>query len=184
MKWVNNVRIGIAVSFLVGVFVCYVSLQITYFEIKKELDVPNIIVSIITLLIGLFIAITIQKKVTKNQNSHSYLISKIDKQWNSFNEISENLSINDRIDISTVQQYIKNVVHPTTFLNRLFTSFDINCDCITELEQNLEELEDTLSNMPANQNIIDISSDRASIEDKILKINSCFVIVLKQVQNM
>ena len=102
MKWANNIII--AISFFVGVLVCYFSLQITYFQIKKELDVPNMIVSIITLLIGLFIAITIQKRVTKNQNSHSYLITKIDKQWNSFNEISENISISGKIDISTLQQ--------------------------------------------------------------------------------
>lgn len=182
MKWENNIRI--AVSFLVGVLVCYMSLQFSYFDIKKELDVPNIVISTITLLVGLFIAITIQKRVTKNQNSHSYLISKIDKQWNSFNEISENLSVNDKIDISTLQLLIKNVIHPTSYLSRLFTSFDIDCNCITDLDQNLEELEDKLSNMPASQNIIDISSERINIEDKLLKINHCFVKVLKQVQNM
>ena len=38
--------------------------------------------------------------------------------------------------------------------------------------------------MPASQNVIDISSEKNNIEDKILRINHCFVKVLKQVQSM
>ena len=114
MKWLSN-NIKPLISFFTGVLVCYISLQYQFFDIKKELDVPNIILSTITLITGLFIAVTIQKNITKGQNNHSFLINKIDKQWNYFSEFSEGLALTDNVDISIIQSYIKNVIHPTSF---------------------------------------------------------------------
>jgi hypothetical protein len=182
MKWENS--IGLAISFFIGCLACYISLQYSYFQIKKELDVPSIIISIVTLLIGLFIALTIQKRVTKGQNNHSFLVNKIDKLWTAFNEFAEGLSYEDRVDITTLKNFIKNVVHPVSSLNKVFNSFEIESKCVSDLEENLDNFETMLSNIPANQNVIDISNNRVDIEAKILEINRCFGLTLRQIQNI
>lgn len=77
MQWkINKWRLLIA--FFAGVLICFISTQFSYFEIKKELDVPGLIMGVLGLGIGLLIADTIQKKINKNQNKYTFLESKLD----------------------------------------------------------------------------------------------------------
>jgi len=182
MKWGN--KIWILVSFFTGVFICYLTLQFSYFETKKELDVPNIILSIITLLIGLFIAVTLQKKLNKSQNQHTYLVGKLDTLWNSFNDFSQKLSYDTKIDISSIRKLLTDVIHPIPFLKNIFESFGVNDNCVCNLEEKLENLESKLSNMPADNNVIDFSDESSIIQNNILEINKCFSQVLKEIQDL
>jgi len=52
------------------------------------------------------------------------------------------------------------------------------------LENKLEELEDKISNLPANNNVINISSERVDLENKILEINKCFSEIMKKIQKL
>lgn len=183
MKWLSN-NIKLLISFFIGVLVCYMCLQVQFFEIKKELDIPNIILSTITLFIGLFIAITIQKNITKGQNNHSFLINKIDRQWNHFNEFSEGLALTNNIDISLIQSFIKNVIHPSSFLIRVFNSINIESSNLEILENKLDELEVLLSDIPASDNVIDISTQKNEIETKVQDINIVFAKIFTQIQNV
>jgi len=182
MKWANS--IWILISFLTGVFICYLTLQFSYFELKMELDIPNIILSVITLLIGLFIAITLQKKVNRSQNQHSYLIGKLDTQWISFNVFSQKIIYDNTIDVTSIRSLINDVIRPSAFLKNIFISFCLDSTCVINLENKLEELESTISNIPANNNIVNISSERVIIENKILEINKCFSDVMKKIQKI
>lgn len=157
MKWGN--KIWILVSFFVGVFICYLTLQFSYFEIKKELDIPNIILSIITLLIGLFIAVILQKKVAKSQNKYTHLVSKLDTLWNSFNGFSQKLSYDTKVDISSIRKLLTDVIHPISFLKSIFKAFDVNDKCLCDLEVKLEKLEEQLSDIPAKNNVIDFHKE-------------------------
>lgn len=182
MKWEN--KLWIIVSFFVGSFVCYLTLQVSFFEIKTELDVPNIILSIITLIIGLFIAITLQKRINKGQNQYSYISNKLDTLWSSFNDFSEKLSYDTRIDISSIRTLIKDIIRPTSFLKNIFESFEIPDNCVCELEEKLDAFESKLSDCPAENNIIDISTEKEQIENMALEINKCFSNILKKIQEL
>lgn len=182
MKWEN--KIWIFVSFFIGVLISYLSLQFSYFSVKKELDIPNIIISVITLLIGLFIAVTLQKKVNKGQNQHSYLTSKLDLQWNYFNDFSEKLLYDDKVDLPSIKIFIKKVIHPTSFLKKIFASFNLDDNCVFDLELKLEQLETKLSNSPATDNVVDLKNNKVEVENEIIEINNSFAIVLKQIQEV
>ena len=182
MKWKDS--IWLAVSFFVGVLICYLTLQYSYFTIKKELDIPSIIISLLTLLIGLFIAITIQKKINKGQNQYSYISNKLDVLWGSFNDFSGKLSYDTKVDVSSIRKLIKDVIHPVSFLKNIFESFSINDNCVCELEEKLDELETKLSNYPATENIIDFNEDKIVIENMILEINKYFSKILKEIQDL
>jgi hypothetical protein len=182
MKWGN--KIELLASFFIGVFICYLTLQFTLFETKYELDIPNIILSIITLLIGLYIAITLPKILNRSQNQHTYLVSKLDTLWNSFNDFSQKTSYDTRIDISSIRTLMSDVIHPISFLKSVYESFGINDNCLCDLEQKLENLESNLSNLPAQNNVIDFSTESSNIQNNMSEINKCFSQVLKEIQDL
>jgi hypothetical protein len=182
MKWGN--KIELFTSFFSGVFICYLTLQFSYFDIKNELDIPNIILSIITLLIGLYIAITLPKILNKSQNQHTYLVSKLDALWSSFNDFSQKTSYDTRIDISSIRTLMLDIIHPISFLKNVYESFGINNNCLCNLEEKLENLESKLSNTPAQSNVIDFSAESVTIKNDISEINKHFSQVLKEIQDL
>ncbi|MBL4663165.1 MAG: hypothetical protein JKY22_06340 [Flavobacteriaceae bacterium] len=181
-NWKN--KTWLIISFFTGVLVCYILLQFSYFEIKKELDIPNIIISIITLIIGVWIAVTLQRKINRSQNRHSFLLVKLDILWNAFNSFSTKLAYDNHIDATSIRKMMKEVIHPIDFLKNMFETFDINDACISNLETELESLEEKLSNIPAKQNVIDLNNHRDDIENDINIINKCFSLVLKDIQDL
>jgi len=179
MKFANSV--WLVTSFFIGVFVCYISLQFSFFDIKKELDIPNIVLSIITLIIGFFIANTLQKRVNKNSNQHSFLVRKIDLLWDSFNKFSQKITYDDKLEAITLKDFSKNTIHPIESLLNVFESFEIKNDSLKELQEKLEKLEEKLSNFNAENNVLDISQNKVLIENDLLAIGKSFSIVMKKI---
>jgi hypothetical protein len=182
MKWKNSWSNLIFLIF--GAFICYITLQFEYFDTKLELDVPNLLLGIITLFIGLYIADTLQKRVNKNQNQHSYLINKLDNLWLEFNDFSEKLSYDDKIDAPSIIEFNKQIIYPISFLKNVFNSFDVDDNCVCNLESNLEELDEILTNIPAENNIVTYKEKLPQIENKVLQINQCFSKILKIIQEL
>ncbi len=179
----KNIWVYGAVFFL-GAFVCYITLQFSLFEIKSELDIPNILISLITMSIGLYIADTLQRRVNKNQNQHSYLINKLDTLWAAFNDFSEKLSFDSKIDATSIKNFNKEIIYPISFLKNVFNSFEVNNNCVCDLEKNLEKLDSILTNIPADNNVVDYSDHLPSIENKVTEISKCFSKILTQIQKL
>lgn len=184
MKWRKNNFYKYVIVFLFGALVNYILLQIEFFEIKKELDIPNLLISSITILVGLLIATSLQKKVNKNQNQHSYLITKFDSLWLSFNEISEILENTTKIEISTIQKLIKKVLYPASALIKVFTSFGLSKTNISKLENELDQFESYITDLPATDNIIDISDNKNEVIKKMKSIDIIFPIILNEIQEL
>lgn len=180
----NNTDVYISLSFFCGVLLCFVSVQFEYFEIKKELDVPNIIFSILTLILGTYIAINLQKKASKSQNQHTFLINKIDITWNSFNEITQPILYKDTFEIQLVKRIMKDVVYPLSYLSNVFESFNMDNKCITNLSNELENFEKYLSNLNAKENVLNISSNKVELEKRITEINRQFGVVLIEIERL
>jgi hypothetical protein len=183
MKWENNKWTNFF-FFLFGCLICYLTLQISLFDIKKELDVPGIIINALSLCVGIYIADSIQNKINKNQNTHTYLITKIDALWIKFNDFAAPLSYSTYVDAAVLRTYNKNLIHPLSFINHIYTSFEIDTSCLMDLENKLDALETNLSNLRADNNIIDFNQIQGVIENDILQINLCFTIILKNIQKI
>jgi hypothetical protein len=183
MKWENNKWTNFFFFFL-GCLICYLTLQVSLFDIKKELDIPGIIVNVLSLCVGIYIADSIQNKINKNQNTHTYLITKIDALWIKFNDFAEPLSYNTLVDVTVLRSYNKNLIHPLSFIKNIYTSFEIDTSYLIDLENKLDTLESNLSNLPANNNIIDFNQIQRVIENDILQVNLCFTIILKNIQKI
>jgi len=177
-KWIN------LIFFIFGCIVCYITLQYEYFEIKKELDVPNLLLGIGTVLIGIYIADTLQKRVNKNSNQYSFLINKLDSHWMEFNDFSEKLLYDNKIEASFLIEFNKQIIYPISFLKNVFNSFEVNDKCVCDLESNLVQFDGLLSSLPVEENVIYYNDSLEVIEAKILQINQCFKTILKEIQEL
>jgi hypothetical protein len=104
--------------------------------------------------------------------------------WISFNNFSEKLTYDTKVEALVIKDFSKNIIHPLSFLKNIFNSFQIEINPILNLENKLETLENKLSNLPSNENVIDFSESKVTIENDILEINKCFSEILKIIQDL
>jgi hypothetical protein len=183
MKSVNKNWLYL-IYFFLGCLVCYITLQFRYFDIDTKINVTETIISIGTAAIGLYIANTIQKRMTKNQNQSSYVMSKLDAIWSEFNTFSQSVIYGDNLEIVTLIKNSKRITLDLGFLKTILISYEQNISCIDELESSLEEFESYLLSLPINDNIISINQNKIEIENKVMSINQSFSIVLKLIHNI
>ncbi len=183
MKKGNNFLAGI-LWFLAGSLVCYITLQFSFFEIDYEFKVVETLVSIGTAIIALYIAITIQRKLTKNQNQYTYIERKIDTLWASFNNFSLSVVFSDNIEVDLVSKYTKEALHSISFVKNIFASYDLENECISDLEKKIEDFENYILQLPIADNIISLSDKKTDIHSKVLEINQAFSVILKFIQTM
>lgn len=183
MKKENNIWYDLLL-FMAGIFTCYLTLQFTFFEIDTKLNIPETLLSIGTAIIGLYIANTIQKRLTKNQNQYTYVEGKLDNIWSGFNTFSQTLIYGNSIEVNTLNKYSKETIHSIGFIKEILTSYELNISCVNELEKQLEDFESFILSLPINTNVISLSDNKSEIEIKIVSLNKCFSKVLKLIHNI
>lgn len=183
MKKGNNFWFSL-ICFIGGSLTCYFALQYKLFEIDAKLNIPETLISIGTAAIGLYIANTIQKKLTKNQNQYTYVEGKLDAIWSGFNNFSQTILYNDNIEVHAVSKYSKEAIHSIGFIKNILTSYELNISCVSELENELENFESFILALPISSNIISTIQNKQDIEGKIVTINQCLSKVLKLIHNI
>lgn len=168
--------------FFLGCISSYLTLQFQYFDIKLELDVPNILLTIVGIFVGLIVADSVQRSVNKAQNRYSYLLQKIDTLWTQFNSFCRTIQKSRKVSSSQLHSLNSEIIYDIEFLKQLFNVYDIDCECLNDLDDSLCKLEDFLSNQDATENIIDISSIKVDLNRLFNTIDKCFVKVMKTVE--
>lgn len=183
MKKGNNFWV-ITIAFLGGTLVCYILVQFHYFNINTEVNVIETILSIGTAIIGLYIADSIQKRLTKTQNMYSFVEGKLDVIWEGFIKFSQKIMYNDIVEVNEINKYVKEASHSLGFLKSILASYKIGDDCVSALESEIEALEEFIYSLPISNNIITVGGGRAEIETRMLSINKCFSDLLKLIHNI
>jgi|TARA_R110001592_G_scaffold36589_2_gene123017 uncharacterized membrane protein len=183
MQWKKN-KWRLLIAFFAGVLICFITTRFHYFEIKKELDVPGLVIGALGLIIGLYIADTIQKRINRNQNRYSYLESKIDICWTEFTNIAKVITISDNIAVESIARLNTEVIHQVGFIKNIFEAFDIEASCIASLDNKLENFESLFDDIPTQENVKYYSEQKDVIENNIVLINQCFSEVLKAIQDI
>lgn len=183
MSWKKNKWV-IVISFFGGVLICFVATQFKYFEIKKELDIPGLIMGVLALGVGLLIADTIQIKLNKNQNQYTFLESKLDTCWTKFSSLAKVISLNDKVPLETLSGFSQDIVHQVGFIKNIFIAFEIDCSCINTLELQLDNFEEFFDDLHTEENIKYYAEEKDIIDNHIVVINQCFSEVLKTIQNI
>ena len=172
-----------SLSFLLGTIICYIALQFKYFDIDLEINLVNTLISITTLAVGAFIAITIQKRFNHGQNNYAFIKDKFENLWIAFNSFSDNLNSSENIPLSTMTAFTKNAYSQINFLKIIYNSFGVNDKLIVKLENSVDEFEYIL-NLPIKDNIINLKNIREDISSNISEIQKCFGEILGQISNL
>jgi hypothetical protein len=184
MRKVNNYWLH-CLCLVGGALICYITMQISFFNIDEKVNVVEVLISIGTAIIGLYIAHTIQKNITKSQNKYTYLETKIDIVWVAFGTFSQVFSYSDTIEGSSFKRLQTEIIPPVSILKDLFNSFDVPNQCINELETKLNLFEEYISNLRSiENNVIDFSQNKIEIDTQIKEINICFTRIVQKIQDL
>ncbi len=182
MKKENNYWF-LTLSFLSGALICYSLTQYEYFLINTEINVIEAFMSVITALVGFYIAISIQKKINKSQNQYSFIQTKLDALWSEFNNFSQILNFDNKIEIVVLTKFTKGSYQSISFLKNIYAAYDLKDDSLTSLEKNIEDFEKFICNLPISDNVYSILEKKDEIDNQILSISKSFRIILKEMNN-
>lgn len=169
--------------FILGIIVCYISLQFKFFKINLEINVIESTIAIGTAIIGIYIAVSIQKQLTHGQNNYSFVKDKFENLWTKFNSFSEDLKSSNSLPLANMTAFTKQAYSSIDFIASIFDSFELDKRNILELELKIDELEGTLDNS-ISQNIIEILPIRNEVLANIKEINKCFINLLRQISTI
>ena len=169
--------------FIIGILLCYIFLQFKLFKINLEINIINTIISLITAAIGVYIAISIQKRLNQGQNNYSFIKDKFENLWINFNSFSDELKSSNSLPLGIMTSYTKKTYSSIEFIYCIYDSFELDKQYIVELENKIDVLEATL-NGPINQNIINLIPIKTRVMADIKNINEIFMKILKQISNI
>lgn len=171
-----------AIWFFSGVFICYWFSQISYLEIDKSINIPETILTIISLLVGLFIALTLQSKLNRNQNFYGYVISKFDSLWEDYSKFYTLIDSSNQIPLANVNKFTKNFQQRIDILKQLVITFGLGDIAIKKIEDEFDKFEDILSNRSFyNQNIVFYDTRKVELQAINLNLNKAFLAVYSQI---
>lgn len=93
-------KLWCVIAFCVGVFVSYVFNNIQFFDLSLKFDVIPVFISTLTLLLGIYIALVIQKNVSDKRVEKNILIERL----------AELKSIYNKIDAETITNKNESVI--------------------------------------------------------------------------
>jgi hypothetical protein len=170
----------ICIVFLSGCLVSYILCQIKFLDIDNKVNVTETILSIITAFVGLYIAVSLQRRQSRNQNLYNYLESKLDTTWECFSNFSSQIEILTEIPLNEITREMKKLNKKIGPLKKIFDSFDLNATSISTIEQNIDNLESQLTGQSSiTNNIVDYSAIKNNIHSLIGIIDESFANALK-----
>lgn len=173
------------IFFLIGALFSYIFCQHQYFDIKTEFNVIELLLSVGTIGIGLYIALILERNRSKSQNFYSYVEGKYDALWEVFIQYSEILDLSDNIELTETSKWFKKIDQKLTPLIKVFESFEYNSNCLTRIENKIDELEVFISsNKNVKDQVIDLSIDKKIIIKKLNEINELFAKSFKDLANV
>ena len=167
------------IAFLLGSLASYILTQFEFLEIDKKVNVPASLISLTTAIIGLYIAISISKKNAQSSNKYTFVQSKVDLLWQSFNSFSLSILYSDKITVASVSQFTKEAYHSISYIKNIFLSQNIHPKELDALELKIEALQTLIEALPVKRNVYQKSSPSKNIESHLNNINICFSSLLK-----
>lgn len=184
LKKGNSFFIGF-IWFLIGAIISYFLCQYQYLNINNEVNVVELLLSLSTIAIGLYIAFILEKNRNKSQNFYNYVEGKYDKLWETFIQFSEILEVTQNVELHETSKWFKKIDQKLTPLIKVYDSFEYDSISLTEIEKEIDSLESFISNNKnISENILDLSLDRNLINQKLVSINELFAKSFKDLANV
>ena len=183
MKKGNGLWFGI-LFFIAGSLFCYFALQWHLLIINLEVHIPELLATIAAAIVGLYIADSIQKKLTRNQNKYLYISNKLDVLWSLFNQYADNFNYSANIELEKVNHFHKQANVSISFLKNIFIAYNLQTDRLDALDNLLETIQYNLESVLITDNILYLDETQLiNIRNQLNNINLCFSDILRQIHN-
>lgn len=165
-----------SVTFILGCIVTYLFCQIEYLKINPEVNVIESLIAILSIIIGIYIVVVLQRKQNNNQNHYNFLLTRLDPIWSEFNSFLEQVSEGDTLELKKLQAFIKQFQSRTNELSKLLISLNIENNFYTLSEAFRNLLENSLH----KNNIIFYDKDKEIIINAGKNVSDEFVRVYQR----
>lgn len=173
------------VIFLTGALISYILCQFKFLDIDAKLNISETILAAITALVGLYIAVSLQKRQNRNQNLYNNLEKKLESLWELFSTFSNRLEIDNQIPLNEVNVATKKINQKLAPVKKMFSSFNLNLTCINIIETAIDSLEEKLMNQSViSENVINYSVIKSSVITSIEDCDSSFADCLRELSNL
>lgn len=149
--------------FLAGCFVCFLGTQFVYLEIDYKVNILESLIDIATLMVGLYLGITINSRFSNKQHFIHFIEPKLEKILVFGSDIRNIIEANNSIDDATINIHVKKINSEVAQLAKIFRSFKKEDKCIQEIDDAIDRFETALFSSPISQNIIDYTQSKQSI---------------------
>ena len=170
--------------FIVGAILSYIASQYQYLEIKTEVSVFDIAISVLGLVIGFYIAVTLERQKNRGQNFYSYVEGKFDLLWNDFIKLSGTLDYSSNIELIEISKSFKEIYKKMTPLKTIYIASDYKEDSIISIEEKISAFDEYITGLESQNNVLNIDSCRDEIVKKCEEINECFANSYKSLNNI
>lgn len=185
MKKPNSAWLN-ALFFIAGLLICYICVQFKYLDIDFKFNVPQIIISIGTAVIGIYIAVSLQKSHSRNQKLADYLQQKIDKLWDKCFSFSTILETGNPILITDLAKAITGFGQDLESIKKIYIAFELDNSKITKIEKCIDDLDDLLNNhsVIAGNNLVDYRNQHQNVITATNNLSQAFADTLRSVNHI
>lgn len=172
----KNDFISLSITGLVGALFGYSISQYRFFKIDTTINVIETVIAVVTIIIGLYIASSLQKRYNQNQNLYNYLITRFDTLWNEFNTLNDQVEASDKIELNRITKMVRDIQRRNNEFKKLLDQLDSVNNNLTDLtEKYLTLFEKSL----IKENIAYYDGNKEQITEQGKKITAEFVTIYK-----
>jgi uncharacterized protein YihD (DUF1040 family) len=161
--------------FAIGVLLGYMSTQFRLFSIKYEIDIIPAFFSILTILIGVYIAVVIQKNISDKRVQKDIFIERLEELKEAANKIDEEINSNRRFDeLNMMYKHFSSKLSTLETLLKHARISGFNSD-LANLKANLLDFKQVATGATKSNNVYTYSPN------DLLKLNSTRLEILEKV---
>jgi hypothetical protein len=181
MKFTNNHFFWNGLIFLSGCLITYYATQYEYLNIETDVNVIESIISIFGILVGLFIAVSLQKRYNRNQNLYTYLVNRLDLMWSDFVSFHSTIEESDKIEFFKVTKVVTDLQRRNTELKKLISHLEGVPNQIDSLTDSLQDLFDKCLK---KDGIVYYDPKKKEILQMTESVNNSFVVIFKAINKI
>jgi len=171
---------GLVIALLLGSLIGYYTSQFAFLKIDTTVNVIETIVSVVAIIIGLYIASSLQKQFNQNQNLYNYLITRFDSLWNDFNSLNDQVEASDKIEMNRVTKFVRDFQRRNNEFKKLLDQLDsVNNNLTVLSEKYLELFEKSM----IRENIAYYDTNKELIAEQSKRITAEFVSIYKSIND-
>lgn len=178
----GNSWIYFGLGLIIGGICSYISVQYQFFEIDYKIPVLDTLIDVITILVGLYIAISINSQFSHKEHFINFIEPKLSEGCNKVSHLRELVDLDSQLDVTTVAKTFKDFEIINNHISKIFKIYNKDQTLMGLIENKLLVIDDIFFNQTSiTNNIIDFSQVKGSILSNINDLDGLYLETIKYV---